>query len=1509
MNDIASNERILQALRDARRKLEAVEESRDGRVAVIGMAGRFPGADDLAAFWQLLQRDEAGIRFLSDDELLAAGEPRERFERADYVRAWASFTAPGAFDATFFGYAPREAEILDPQQRVFLECAWSALEDAGYDSSRHDGAIGVFAGAALNGYVINLHADAAVRDSVDDVQAVVGNVLGLMPTRVSYHLDLRGPSVGIQTGCSTSLVAIHSACRSLIDGECDMALAGGVTVGEVAPRGYLHRPGGIASPDGVCRAFDAQGQGTVFGNGVGVVVLKRLPAAVADGDHIYAVIRGSAVNNDGADKVGLIAPSVGGQAAVIRAALQAADVNPATLGYIEAHGTGTDLGDPIELAALHKVLKPAFERTDGRCAIGSVKTHVGHLDAAAGVAGFIKAALALRHEALPPSLNFRRPNPDIDFSGGPLFVNTALTPWPRRSTPRRAGVSSFGMGGTNAHAILEEAPLPAIAEPMPERGWHLLPLSARTPSALEAMTQRLRAHLRAHPDANLADVAHTLQVGRRAFPHRRVLVCRSVDDAIALLDAGDGPRRFTGAVEPGPRPVAFLVPGQGSQQVGMARALYDAEPVFRAALDRCAALLGARVPLLELLYPVLVNDAVQESLRQTDQAQPVLFAIEYALAQLWLSWGVHPQALLGHSIGEYVAACVAGVVSLEDALHLVTVRGELMQRCAPGRMMAVMLAESDLRALLPTDLEVAAINGPTQCVVSGPQQAVVAFREALEGRGVVCHALDTSHAFHSAMMAPALDAFAAAVRAVSLQPPQRDVVSNVTGGWLTAAEAVDPDYWVRHLRHAVRFGDGLATVRGRDDPICLEVGPGTVLSGLARPRDGMAAPAIASLPDPVGGQGVAVALARLWQAGATIDWVAYQQGRSRRRVPLPTYPFERQQYWIPRQTGASPQSVVTTDDDTGNAKDPSDWFHLPTWRGAPLIAPMGSANDACWLIFADAELHAQLQRRLPGIDLIPVRRGAAFDAGTGDYALDPAMPDDYHRLFEAVLATGRRPTQALVLWTAGPSAQPGDAFDVALHVAQAAMASDLAGPITLSFVTAGAYRVSGHDAVDPAAATVLGLCQAADQESTLLRCRHIDVESGAARFADRVIDDLVRECATPWDPAARLVALRDGMRWVRDHRPLPLPPVDRPPALLRERGVYLIAGDLVEGLGMIYAQALHRDCRARLVLVGRAGLPSADAWEHWLATHGPRHPVSALIRRLQQLRNDGAELLFFSGPLADPRWMNDTLAAAVARFGAIDGVFHNDVMGDHASCMIAQTSADDRARIFRSKVQGIDVLAEALRSSTPDFVVLQSSLSSIVGGVGFAAYGAANAYRDALAAGQRGDTPWIAINWDACHQDDLPGDAGAPSALLAAALTPVEVWQATLRILAQPRFSQVIVSPRSLPARLAEAFDPEVRRARQQSVAAPATAGHGRPDLTTAYIEPRTPTERMVARAMGDLLGIAQVGADDDFFELGGHSLLAIQAVTRLRKEFGVELPMRARQAVRRHARSAASRA
>jgi acyl transferase domain-containing protein/non-ribosomal peptide synthetase component F len=869
-------------------------------IAVIGLAGRFPKASNIETFWQNLRNGVEGISLFSDDELKHSGAKLEP-NTPNFVKARGVLDNADKFDGDFFGINPKEAEIMDPQHRVFLECAWEALEDAGYAGKQGEKLIGVYAGMSMNTYLLNnIYTRPDVVDLVGGYQIMIGNDKDYLPTRVSYKLNLRGPSVNVQTACSTSLVAVCVACEQLLNLQCDMALAGGVSVTFPQKRGYTYQEGGIASPDGHCRAFDADAKGTVSGDGAGIVLLKRLADAIADGDHIYAVIKGFATNNDGSLKAGYTAPSPDGQAEVIALAQGVAGVDPATIGYVVAHGTGTPLGDPIEIEGLTKAFRAGTEARQ-YCAITSVKTNIGHLDAAAGIAGLINAILAVYHGEIPANLHFQKPNPKIDFSASPFFVNVQLRKWPESQDPRRAGVSSFGIGGTNAHVVIEQAP---PRESSGSAGPNLLLLSAKSGSALETATDRLCTYFKQNQELELADAAYTLALGRSEFEHRRALVCRDVADAAAALQAKDTNRVFTGTAH-SKRTVAFMFPGQGAQYLNMGAELYRTQPVFLDQMDTCAELLRPHLgfDLREAIYAGSAStQAAAERLTQTSVAQPALFVIEYALAKLWMSWGVMPQALIGHSIGEYTAACVAGVFTLKEALALVAERGRLMQSMPPGAMLAVRLPEREVQPFLSADICAAAINSPANTVLSGTHDAIEALAAQLSAKGISAQKLHTSHAFHSSMMEPARNALLGAAERIHLRAPRIPFISNLTGTWITPEQATDPVYWASHLRQPVRFADGISELLKTPNLFALETGPGRTLSTFARQTITQVVSAT-SLPrtkadEPNEYVSLLNAAGQMWIHGVELDWKAFYQDGKRRRVPLPTYPFEQKRYWI-----------------------------------------------------------------------------------------------------------------------------------------------------------------------------------------------------------------------------------------------------------------------------------------------------------------------------------------------------------------------------------------------------------------------------------------------------------------------------------------------------------------------------------------------------------------------------------------------------------------------------------
>jgi acyl transferase domain-containing protein len=1487
-------------------------------IAIIGMAGRFPGARDVERFWSNLRQGVHSITFFSEEELLAAGVAPHLLRDPSFVGAGGTIEDADRFDAAFFGFTPREADVMDPQHRVLLETAWEALENAGQEPGT--GTVGVYAGAPANDYLSHVLARPELVEALGAFQLSLANGRDYLATQAAHRLNLRGPAVNVHTACSTGLVAVHVACQALLAGECDLAVAGGASI-RVGPPGYQYTPGGIASPDGHCRAFSADAAGLVGGDGIGLVVLKRLAEAKADGDTIRAVIRGSAINNDGAQKVGFTAPSVQGQAAVIEEALDVGGIDPATVGYVEAHGSGTALGDPIEVAALTQ----AFGDTGRRqhVALGSVKTNVGHLDAAAGATGLIKATLAVERGEIPPSLHYAAPNPEIDFACSPFFVNTELRPWTRvDGGPRRAGVSSFGIGGTNAHVVLEQAPAPRPSKP--KRAWHLLTLSARTPAALDAAAARLAAHLRAHPEQALCDVAWTLQAGRRAFEHRRALVARTGAEAAEALEARAPDRVFGGVAPGGASPVAFLFPGLGSHYPGMGRGLYATEPVFRETVDRCAEILRPilGVDLREVLYPAdagadddgaapsidlramlgrtaAAPDDPGERLNATRLAQPALFITEYALARLWMSWGIQPAAMVGHSLGEYVAATVAGVWSLEDALVLTAERARLVAEMPPGGMMGVNLPPEEASAYLRGGLSIGALNGPSITVFSGPVEDLEEVQAEMEARGIVWRRLPLQHAFHSTMMEPVAERLSGLLRGMRLHEPKLPFASSVTGKWITAAQATDPAYWSRHLTSTVRFSDGVETLARGGIRVLLETGPGHGLRMLAAQLTvwGDEPPVVvASMRHAYERQSDTAhllgAAGRLWAAGAPVDWHAMHAHERLRRVSLPTYPFERRRHWIDRPVAGSAAAPT-------RVAGPADILHVPRWKRVPLPAS-ADAEPASWLVLADtAGVGARLVDRLRarGHTVCIARPGERFGrAGEGAWTVRAGSAADLAALREALDASGAHPDHVVQLW--GMDADDGDAADAqargygSVAALAAAFAADSASPLRLTVVTEGAQDVNGGEPVIPARAAVLGACSVLPHEHPHVTVRTVDVRlpaGGVERLADQLLAEVTADAPvhpstrSPVHPFTRSpaeAALRGTARWVRSWEAAP---AAEDASALRAGGAYLFTGALTSA-GWVLMEHLSATLGARLALVVDPALPERAEWDAHLADPASRH--HALVHTIAWLRGaeaHGVAPLLLRASLDDAGALRAAVRRARDELGGLHGVVHAPGLGEAGGYTpLAQAPAGHAVAELARLERELAALRTATDGVELDFVLLQSSVVPASGGTGVAAAAAAYALVDAWAqrVAAEGGARWTSAGWDRWRVNGEGGDAAGDGIL------PAEGVRAFARLAALAGEPRVVVTHR----------DPSAPATRPESSATREDAEEGvmhpRPELRNEFHPPTSPEEETLAGVWRDLFGIGEIGVRDDFFQLGGHSLLAMQLVSRVRTLFEVELPL-----------------
>ncbi|GAB1540092.1 hypothetical protein NUACC21_27610 [Scytonema sp. NUACC21] len=1498
---------------------QEIDDSVKG-IAVIGLVGRFPGAKNVEEFWQNLCDGQESISFFSDEELAASGIDPAWLNDPQYVKAGARLSNIEMFDASFFDFSPREAEIMDPQHRILLECAWQALENAGYAPGAGKELTGVYVGTNLSIYMLdNLSSNPDVIKSMGS-SIFFSNVQDFAATRVSYKLNLKGPSINISTACSTSLVAVHSACQGLLNYECDLALAGGVSIQSLQKQGYFYQEGGITSPDGHCRAFDAKAQGTVFGDGVGIVVLKRLEDALADGDCIHAVIKSSAINNDGAAKVGYTAPSVGGQASAIAEAVAIAGLNPETITYIEAHGTGTALGDPIEISALKKVFE-ARTKKKGFCAIGSVKTNVGHLNVAAGMTGLIKTVMALKHQMIPPSLHFEQPNPEIEFTNSPFYVNTSLLEWKTNEIPKRAGVSSFGVGGTNAHVILEEAPV--IEPSATSRPWQLLVLSAKTSTALEAATANLAAYLQQNPDLSIPDVAHTLQVGRRAFDHRRTILCQNWEDAVNLLNNQDPQRVFSYHCKPTNCPVIFMFSGQGAQYVNMGRELYSVEPTFRKHVDTCAEILQPHLGLdiRSLLYPEEQDtEGASLQLQQTAFTQPALFALEYALAQLLMEWGVRPEATIGHSIGEYVAATIAGVFSLEDALAVVATRGKLMQQLPDGSMLAIRLAYKDVQSLLNREtkdsasVEIAVVNSPSSCVVSGANEAISALQNQLSDQGVECRLLHTSHAFHSAMMEPILEPFVQLLKTVKLRPPRIRFISNVTGTWITDEQATNPSYWGQHLRQTVRFSDGISQLLKQFEGVFLEVGPGRTLSTLTTQHlDKNAKQQVLTLLNHVKEQEsdisfVLQTLGRLWLFGVEIDWSGFYTHEFRHRIPLPTYPFERQRYWIDPQSlspSSSPQ-VATLD----NKQDIADWFYTPSWKRSLLpsleAAQIESAQEQ-WLFFVDEcgvgdQLICKLKNQ--GKNVITVKQGDRFSKiGEDTYTINPCLREDYHTLFQELVSSGKTLQNIAYLWSVSNfENRPLEnylEFNTLLFLTQSFSKLTTNQSLQLWIVSNNTQQVNGNEILDPEKSVVLSLCKVIPQEYPNIICRNIDIHltnpqdiNSSKGNGYNIIDQLLNEFTSV--SSDLVVAYRDRHRWVQTFEPVQLKPVVEEKAPLRKQGVYLFYGGL-ESLGVVLAEYLAKTVQPKLVFIEDSHFPEKDDYLQWIESHSQENEVSRKIQKLQALAQLGAEIVVVRADRTNYEQIHQNLVSE--NIEQIHGVIYSiGIKRESIFNSIPEIDNIELRKFLNSELYSLTVLEKTLQNKKVDFCIICSSLSSILGGFGLGLYTAVHHFIDTFTNrhNQADSLPWYTLNWDklqlnktleATTLGQVPG--------VELAITGKEVVEVFKRIFSLGERNQIIISTVDLNARNQHTFNPDSLAHSESSHHLGSFARYSRPNLSNSYVPPTNELEKQITEIWQEVLGIAEVGIYDNFYDLGGDSLIATQLVSRLRARFPVEIPLR----------------
>ncbi|MCA4899733.1 MAG: SDR family NAD(P)-dependent oxidoreductase, partial [Cytophagales bacterium] len=1458
-------------------------------IAVIGLSGRFPKANNVQAFWSNLAEGRNCISQFSEEELLSAGESESTIKNPDYIRAGSCLQDKDCFDAAFFGYRPDEAELMDPQIRIFHEVCWEALEDSGYASATANHKIGLFASGSTR---LNWSIYAAIKNSqeqlVDHLTMQQLSDVASLSSMISYRLNLVGPVVFLQTACSSSLAAIHQACNSLLLGECKLALAGGVTINNFSDQGYVFQKGQIQSADGKCCPFDHKASGTVFGEGAGAVVLKRLKDAIKDGDNIHAVIKGSAINNDGNNKVGYTAPSVSGQAEVISKALKNAKIEPDTVSYIEAHGTGTALGDPVEIEALTLAFRASGSTMSNYCVLGSLKSNIGHLDAASGVAGLIKVVMALKHKQLPGTVHYEKPNPNINFETTPFYVTNHLTAWHSKSFPLRAGVSSLGVGGTNVHIILEEAPSKEQSDP--GRHCHAITLSAKTPDALVRNAKNFQFYLENQKNTELSDIAYTSNVYGPSFEYKKSIVCSNHEEAIQQL-ASINTMAVVASIEKKNK-LAFMFPGQGVQHHKMCLELMNTESVFREEVQKC-------LEIIKLQSGKDVNDALfgdnAEKINDTEFTQPALFVIEYAMARLLMHWGVQPDVMIGHSVGEYVAACLSGVFTLQDSLRLVAKRGELMQPMVKGSMLSIVISQPRLRSYLIKHPEVslAAVNSDSACVVAGHDVAISRLKEEIEMAGFVTKKINTSHAFHSHMMDEMLADFEQEVRCVKMHPIQIPFISNLTGKHALNKEITDPKYWVNQLRNTVRFADGISTIMAAPNVLFVEVGPGKALSSFVGANDlrdethqivsllGRSKDGVDNSFELLG------AIGKLWQHGIYIDWKAYYARERRQKVSLPTYSFEKIKYTV----DVDPKAMIMemTTDKASVRNNLQEWFYAPTWR---LSKNLSNRNKelagGCTLIFADScGISDSMADHFKSkqAQIVTVKQGVKFQQKKfDDYVLDPAGQDGYQQLFRELDKNSLLPDRIVHCWAITDEVERWAVENVEANIdlyfysivnTIKAIQKHKSGLRELTVLSNSLHPVFESDHKIPVTKSLTtGLLKVIGQEYPGIATAHIDITLSEARD-EYYLTKLFAEIVNP--EHGKIVSYRNSCRWVQTFDKIR---IDQTLAVtsLKHDGIYLITGGL-GGFGFIISKYLVKHYNAKLILVGREKLPSRAEWEE-MASGQFDESVKTKVERVRSIEREGGEVLYLHSDISNKEQFSEAVSLSEKHFGPINGVFHaaGITQGNSINAMHKLHKADYECQ-FTSKMLGLATIHSVFKDKQLDFCLLTSSLASLLGGLGFGAYAAASAFMDYFVQSQKIQHSlknWVSVNFDGINFDEAEDDYIKYQEL-------PDLIHAILRLKELP---QVVVSTKDLQPRIDDWVS-------KRKVSSDAKEEETNNEVVTNVGNSTTPDiEKTLLKLWTNFFGRCNFGIDHDFFEIGGDSLKALTLNARINKTFRINLPL-----------------
>ena len=1466
-------------------------------IAVIGMACKFPQANSIEEFWDNLKNGVDSIEFLNKSEI-EEFVPPELYKNPNYVNSIGSvIESKEEFDADFFGYTPIEATIIDPQNRLFHECVYQAINNGGYNPEKYKGLIGLFGSASPN-----LMWQAKVFSSG------IGNEMGYyaasnymskdqMCTQVSYKLNLRGPSVFINTACSSSLVAIHMASQSILNGECDMAVAGGVSVNTERPVGYIYQDGMIQSKDGKCLAFDEQGSGTVGGEGCGVVLLKLLDDAIKDNDDILAVINGSAINNDGKLKLGYTAPSIEGQCNVIRSAQNVADIDPDMITYIETHGTGTELGDPIEIMALNQAFN---SEKRNHCALGALKTNIGHLDAAAGVAGFIKVVLALNNKQIPPILNYNKPNPKIDFKNSPFYVNTKLENWKANGYPLTAAVSSFGIGGTNAHIILQEAD--KVKESAENNDFNIFSISTKSQQSLKNQIKDFKEYFERKPQLNVKDICYTLHNGRSEFNYRYSIDVKDYEGLIKKLKITDESDLLFEPCINEELPAVFMFSGQGSQYINMASDLYHSNNLFRNEMDNCFELLPkSLIGLKDILFS---QDSKSKDINNTLYTQPLLFIVEYGMAKLLMSFGVKPSQLIGHSIGEYVAACLSGVFSLRDALSIVSKRASLMSEMPKGSMISVPLTEGEVKKYLNENVSLAVINHKNQCILSGSSEEILKISEKISSElGIECINLHTSHAFHSHMMEPMLDNFKKVFEQVKINKPKIPIYLNYTGLLSNEDTILDAEYWANHLRNCVKFSDSVSTILETKKSVLIEIGPGNTISSLLNSNEQKlnthyVINTIRHIKNNTNDCSFFYsALSKLWTLGIKIDWNILYSESNNRRVSLPGYSFDRQRYWI--DSDVNPEIHNQLAKTIAKKEDIDNWFYLPRWE--QLITKdttLDNIENNIFLLFIDRENYYKYLLTFlenNGCEYLLVESGDNLDlSNLNKSIIRPHVPEDYISLFKQLKGTNKIPSKVFHLWNISKEEKSSEyyiqnGYYSLLYTIQSILSNKIDSNLEIISLTYNLYDIYGNKPITAEKSTILGLVNVANQELVNIRCSSIDIELPVNSDHDmkNQIKTMFNYLYNP-DRIHNTVALKNRKIWYKDYVQMSL---DNKDNLIRNNGVYLITGGLGQ-IGLLLTKYLCETYSVQVILVNRSVFPDESEWDEILiASDKSDQKTHERIQVLKSIKEKGGKVIIKNEiDISDYELFNSAVQE-IEQKHLINGVFHTaGVTANHIIySTIENTSQENSNSQFNAKVVGSQNINKIFNDRDIDFCFMTSSLAANLGGIGFSAYSAANTFMDYFVEqlNKESSFPWQSVNFDGWALDQDQNNENNSEEIMA--ICRDEGMEVIERVLSNPNFSNILVSVTDLRHRLNQWIF--VKKEDTEKSVKPLSK-RPRPQLSVEYVEPKSEVEKHVGSLFSDFLGYSEIGLLDSFFDLGGNSLQAIGLVNRIFKELNVKVSL-----------------